>query len=78
MQSIIKKWGNSLGLRIPKNITGEVGLEENTTVEVRVSKGRIVIEPLKKEKSLEELLSQVNEQNVHNEIPHDSKGIEAW
>ena len=78
MQATIKKWGNSLGVRIPKTFSTEAGIKENSIVEINISEGRIVMEPVKEEKSLAELLSEVTEDNIHDEIPHDVKGSEAW
>ena len=35
-KSQLKKWGNSMGIRIPKNIIDDLQLEENATFEIRV------------------------------------------
>lgn len=37
-KSQLKKWGNSMGIRIPKNILDDLQLEENATLEIRVDK----------------------------------------
>ena len=34
MKTRIQKWGNSLALRIPKSFAHEVGLEQDSQVEV--------------------------------------------
>ena len=34
MKTRIQKWGNSLALRIPKSFANEVGLEQDSPVEV--------------------------------------------
>jgi len=78
MQTTVKKWGNSLGLRIPRALTEETGLTENAIVDINVVNGRIIVEVQEEEKSLNELLSEINEQNKHTEIPHDVKGSEEW
>lgn len=39
----IKKWGNSLGLRIPRDIARNLGLEEGSEVEVGLEGGAMVI-----------------------------------
>ena len=46
MQTRIQKWGNSLAIRIPKPFAIEVGLEQNSVVEVTVSEGRLLLEPV--------------------------------
>jgi antitoxin component of MazEF toxin-antitoxin module len=60
MNLIIKKWGNSLGVRIPKNIAerGKLALDQEVSIEV--VKDQVVITPIpkKKEYSLQELLDR--------------------
>ena len=41
----ISKWGNSLGIRIPKAFSLETGLAEGSEVDISVSGGRIVLTP---------------------------------
>lgn len=80
MQTKVQKWGNSLALRIPKAFAEEAGLENDSSVEIRVVDGRIVIEMVEKSKyKLEDLLSQVTEDNLHGEIDTgDAVGNETW
>ena len=68
MKIKVQKWGNSLGLRIPKVIAEEIGLKENTPVELSLKKKKIVISPIKSEITLKKLLSQVTEENLHREV----------
>ena len=44
----IQKWGNSLALRIPKPLAAEVGLEDNSPVELSLCEGKLVISPVAK------------------------------
>ena len=76
----IQKWGNSLALRIPKSFATEIGLHRETSVDVSLANGKLLITPVAKPKlSLEELLSQVTEENIHHEIDTGpSMGNEAW
>ena len=79
MQTRIQKWGNSLAIRIPKPFALEVGLEQNSLVAVSISEGKLVLEPVKPVYSLEELLAQVTQDNLHQEIETGSAvGSEAW
>jgi antitoxin component of MazEF toxin-antitoxin module len=41
----IAKWGNSLGLRLPKSVAIEAQVGEGDTVNVSVKNGAIVIRP---------------------------------
>ena len=69
MQTKIQKWGNSLALRIPKPFALEVGLDQNSIVEVSVSEGKLLVEPVTSpEYLLEQLLEQVTENNLHSEV----------
>lgn len=78
MKVIIKKWGNSLGLRIPRLLADQMGIAQNSVVEIGIVKGHIEIKPVKKEPTLEELMVDVNEENIHTKILHDAKGNETW
>lgn len=41
----IKKWGNSLGLRIPRDIARTMGLEEGSEVSLELNGNQLVIRP---------------------------------
>ena len=43
MQVHVARWGNSLGVRIPKDIAGKLGLNEGARVEMTAEDDRIVI-----------------------------------
>ncbi len=69
MQTKIKKWGNSLALRIPKLIALDANLKLNKLVDLSIDKGSIIIVPIdEKEYSLEKLLKGVTKNNLHGEI----------
>ena len=80
MRSRIQKWGNSLALRIPKAFATEVGLQRETSVEVSLAGGKLVITPVAKPKpTLKQLLSKVTEENLHHEIDTGPyTGNETW
>ena len=40
MQAPLRRWGNSLALRIPKRVARELGVAEGDVVVVRIAKGR--------------------------------------
>ena len=69
MQTKIKKWGNSLAVRIPKLLALDANLKQNKMVELSIDKGSIIITPIsEKEYSLEKLLKGVSKNNLHGEI----------
>lgn len=68
MQAKALKWGNSLALRIPSLIARECGIEENTPVEIKRRDNEIVVIPLRREYSLDEMLARVTPENVQHEV----------
>lgn len=80
MQTKIKKWGNSLALRIPKSFALNANLRQDELVDLSIEKERIIITPIgDKEYSLDELLESVSESNLHGEFDTGaSAGKEIW
>ena len=80
MKAKIQKWGNSLGIRIPRTVAQETSVESDSVVDITVEDGKILISP-EKQKSLflRQLLSRVTEANLHVEIvTSDPVGKETW
>lgn len=80
MKVQIQKWGNSLALRIPKSFALQSRVEQGSTVEVSLEKGRIVVTPVAAPKyTLEGLLTKVTKKNLHGETDTGATvGREAW
>jgi antitoxin MazE len=80
MKMRVQKWGNSLALRIPKAFAEEAGIRKETTVEVSLTDGKLVITPVIKPKlTLKQLLAKVTKENLHHEIDTGSAiGTETW
>lgn len=80
MHTKVQKWGNSLALRIPKALAEETGLDNDSTVEIRLVDGEIHIVPVKKPRyTLEGLLDNVTDENRHGEVDTgDAAGNEVW
>ena len=80
MKTRVQKWGNSLALRIPKSFAAEVGLQRETTVELALAGGRLVITPIARPKlTLKQLLAKVTKENLHHEIDTGyAVGNETW
>lgn len=58
MLTAIKKWGNSHGVRLPLSILSEVEMDQNSTVNISIKDGCIVIEkaePHKRRKNIVDL-----------------------
>lgn len=79
MKTKISKWGNSVALRIPKSFAQQVNLKEGTPVDLKIEKDQLVISPQKQKHNLKTLLSEVNEDNLHEEIDFgEPEGKEVW
>lgn len=76
----VQKWGNSLALRIPKAFADEVGLRRGGTVELSSSDGQLVVAAVTEpEYALDDMLTQITEDNVHGEIDTGpAVGHEVW
>jgi antitoxin MazE len=59
MQVSVARWGNSLGLRIPKDIAEQAGLRAGSRVEVAAENGRVVIVPAQPRYVLADLLEDM-------------------
>jgi len=69
LRATVKKWGNSLALRIPRSVAGDLGLRPDSTVEMMLEENRLIVSPLdKSEFSLAGLLALVTDENLHGEI----------
>lgn len=68
MESVIRKWGNSPALRLPKTVLKAAGYRLEQKVQLIVSRGRIVIQPSEKvEYDLDELVNGITARNAHGE-----------
>jgi antitoxin MazE len=77
--SVVAKWGNSLAIRIPKNIVEQLALEEGTHISINIESQNIVITPQKIEFTLEELLAGTSSQDFEGEYDWgEAVGEEVW
>ena len=78
MQVVLKKWGNSLAFRVPKDILKSLSIDENSTLELSVQNGKLIAKPTENLK-LEDLVSQINKNNLHAEVNSgEAVGNEEW
>ncbi len=80
MQLAVRKWGNSLAVRIPKTIATESKIGEGSIVEIHLRKGSVIITPVReRDYSLDELLAGVTDENIHGEVDMGVPvGKEQW
>jgi antitoxin MazE len=79
MKTTVQKWGNSLAIRIPKNISKDTNVSEGSTIDISVENGKIILHPSTREYSLQKLLEKITNENIHYEVTTgDQVGGEAW
>ncbi len=79
MKTQLAKWGNSLGVRIPRSVVIGANVTEGDAVEVTVESGAIVVRPAVRRYSLDELLDGITPRNRHKETAWGSPvGKEVW
>jgi antitoxin MazE len=78
MHSQVRKWGNSLGVRIPKILAQKLHLTSGSDIELRAEDQRIIISKTNSE--LDNLLDGINSTNCHSEKFEDDEnmGSESW
>jgi len=64
MTTKLKKWGNSYGIRIPREMLLRHGFKKDGPVQLIDEKNGIKIEPLHKKPTLDELLDQIDPKNI--------------
>lgn len=76
MLSTVSKWGNSLGVRIPRAMAEQMDISEGESVELILENNHLLIQ---KVYQLKNLLEQVTPDNVHSEIDVGVPiGKETW
>ncbi|WP_407272651.1 AbrB/MazE/SpoVT family DNA-binding domain-containing protein [Radiobacillus sp. PE A8.2] len=75
----VQKWGNSLAVRIPRDIAERIAIQQGSEMElIVVDDNKITLVPKnqKKKYSLEELLSKITPENRHDDIDFGVEGNE--
>lgn len=81
MEATISTWGNSQGLRFPKNIMKELHLSIGDKMKVRVENQKIILEPIKQAREKYDINDLVKKipQDYKTYEEFDSKvGLEKW
>jgi len=80
METVIKRWGNSLGIRLPKVLAEHFNINNGSHLELRIEKDHIKILPVSNQKyTLKELMTKVSKKNIHSEIDTGNVvGKEVW
>ena len=79
MTTVVRKWGSSLAVRIPKAVAEELGVGPGTTVRITGEKGWIVITPAVPSYTLDRLLKGITARNRHRQTDTGApRGVEVW
>jgi antitoxin MazE len=81
MTSTISTWGNSQGLRFPKDVMKELHLSIGDKVKIFIENQKIIIEPMKPSREKYDINDLVDEipQNYKAHEEFDTKvGLEEW
>ncbi len=77
MKAVIRTWGNSLAIRIPKAFAVHMGIDSGKEVEISLERSGLHIASIGQD--LDILLAQVNPENLHGEVRTGSViGKEVW
>ena len=77
MEAVVKKWGNSLAIRIHSSYAKDVHIHDGSLVEIEKLNNYLKLVPHKQ--SLSEMLKKINKNNLHTEV--ETKGVlgnEHW
>ena len=81
MTATISSWGNSQGLRFPKDIMKELSLSIGDKLKVLVQDQKIILEPVKKDRvkyDISQLVSKLPKDYKATEEFNDKVGLEQW
>jgi len=81
MIATISSWGNSQGLRFPKNIMKELHLSIGDKMKVLIENQKIVLEPIKQERvkyNINDLVKQLPSNYKAYEEFDNKTGLEEW
>lgn len=77
METHIQKWGNSLGVRIPKQLAKKLNLHPGSPVNLEIEDHRLVIQSPTHD--LAKMLEEITDENRHNLLLEDKQmGNEQW
>ena len=80
MRTRAQQSGDSLALRIPKALAAEARIDQGSLVEITLVEGKLVVTPVvEPAPTLDRLLADVTEQNLHGEVDMGRPiGQELW
>ncbi len=81
MTATISKWGNSKGLRLPKDIIESLHLAVGDKMNIFIKDEKVILEPLKRERArfdINELVARIPADHTSTEEIPSQVGLEKW
>jgi len=81
MTAIISKWGNSQGLRFPKDIMKDLDLSVGDKVKITTKNHKVIIEPIREKRkkyNINDLVKNIPDDYKPYEEFSENVGIEEW
>ena len=83
MKTKAQKWGNSLAVRVPRDIAREAGVHADDTLDVEIARGKIVLTPTARpgptRYDLGSLVKKISSRNRYRETDFGKpQGNEVW
>ena len=72
----IAKWGNSLGLRVPRDLAARIGLTEGTRVDIETRGNDLIVTKSNRRFALNELLAGMTPEREHRALDDAPRGAE--
>jgi len=60
----IARWGNSLAVRLPKQVLEQAGPAEGAAVELAVESGTVVLGPIRRRQSTDQLIAGITPESL--------------
>lgn len=76
MRAQISRWGNSLAVRLPRQILDNAGLSEGASVEMDVVDGVVRLRPQRASYKLADLLAGITPENIPDSCDDAPRGAE--
>ena len=79
MQVALRKWGNSLALRIPAGFARQIKVRQGDPVQLSLTDNKLTIQPAKPSFQAKSLIRKIKKHQLHKETDWGaSRGVEVW
>ncbi|HET9096732.1 MAG TPA: AbrB/MazE/SpoVT family DNA-binding domain-containing protein [Candidatus Baltobacteraceae bacterium] len=72
MRTRVDRWGNSLGVRLPKSVAERIGLREGDPVEMEIDGNAVIVRRAGPRYTLDQLLENLAPETRHEDYFADS------